>query len=434
MAPENTVVFAMIRAKFGSTHTRYWLLALGLLAFARLGMADTPRELGLEEAINRTLADNPDLVAFGYQIEAQQGRVTQSRITPAPELGLDVENVLGTGGHSAVRGAETTLSLAWVLERGKRQSYIAAARAGVSVLEAQAEIRRLDAATLSALLYMDNLEFQERYALSLQAVAAAEQTVATLSELVETGLATGADLARAKADLAAVRLYAADMEHDLTNAQHTLAIQWGQVKPDFASVSGDWRQLPALETFESLAGKLEVSPDLATYVSWRRLREAELRLAETRARPDWRVSAGIRRLEAADDYAFTFGFAVPFRARERNRGQVQEAHANLAQLNAEQNAMRVRIEAQLFAIHHEMEHSLMRAETLRDDVLPRLREAAEQTRKGYEAGRYSLFDVQQLQSELLSRQSEQVQAAIDARRQQIEIERLIGAVMLPPAR
>ena len=321
-----------------------------------------------------------------------------------------------------------------MLERGKRQSYIAAARAGVSVLEAQAEIRRLDAATLSALLYMDNLEFQERYALSLQAGrggrADCRHSERTCGKRVWPPARTWP---RAKADLAAVRLYAADMEHDLTNAQHTLAIQWGQVKPDFASVSGDWRQLPALETFESLAGKLEVSPDLATYVSWRRLREAELRLAETRARPDWRVSAGIRRLEAADDYAFTFGFAVPFRARERNRGQVQEAHANLAQLNAEQNAMRVRIEAQLFAIHHEMEHSLMRAETLRDDVLPRLREAAEQTRKGYEAGRYSLFDVQQLQSELLSKRSELAQAAIDARRQQIEIERLIGAVMLPAA-
>ena len=428
----------MSAARFARGRAWFWLIAISLLAFARPAgadmEADAQEEIGLEEAINRTLAHNPDLVAFGYQIEARQGRVTQSGISPAPALGLDVENVLGTGGHSGVGAAETTLSLSWVLERGKRQNYIAAARAGVSVLEAQAQIRRLDAATLSALLYMDNLEFQERYALSLQAVEAAERTIAALTERVETGLAPAADLARARAELAAVRLHSADMEHDLTNARHTLATQWGQVEPDFASVSGDWRQLPALETFEALAAQLDASPDLATYVSRRRLREAELRLAEIKARPDWRVSAGIRRLEATDDYGFTFGFAVPFRAAERNRGMVQEARASLAQVDAEQAATRVRIEAQLFAIHHEMEHSLLRAEMLREEVLPRLREAAELARQGYEAGRYGLFDLRALESELLSMQSELVQAALDARRQQIEIERLTGAVMPPAAR
>ncbi|MCY4165282.1 MAG: TolC family protein, partial [Gammaproteobacteria bacterium] len=129
--------------------TRCGLVILGLLALARLDAANIEGALSMEEAINRTLARNPDLMALGHQIEAQQGRVAQSGIGPAPELALDVENVLGTAGFRGIGAGEETLSLSWVLERGKRQNHVAAARAGLSIVEAEMEIRRLDAATLS---------------------------------------------------------------------------------------------------------------------------------------------------------------------------------------------------------------------------------------------------------------------------------------------
>lgn len=403
--------------------------AFGLFLIAQWSAAQSDGDLGLEEAMRRTLAHNPELVAFGHQIEAQRGRATQSGISPAPELGVEVENVLGTGVASGIQGSQTTLSLGWVLERGKRKGYVDAARAGVSVLEAQAEVRRLDAVALTALLFLDNLEFQERYALSQQAIATGERMVALVRERVESGRAAAADLARARAELARVRLHSADMEHDLTNARHRLATQWGQVHPDFAKVAGNWEQLPAPGGFETLVEQLDRFPDLLAYMSRRRLREAELRLAEVRSRPDWRVSAGIRRLEEVDDYGFRVGISVPLNARDRNRGLVEEARANLERVDAERAATRVQIEAQLFAIHHEMVHSVLRATMLRDDVLPRLEEAAEDARLGAEAGRYSHFQLQQLESELLFTRSDLVLAAIDARRQQIEIERLTGAVM-----
>ncbi len=399
-----------------------------------LDQVGTHGDLGLDEAIRRTLARNPQLVAVGHQIEAQLGRVTQSRIAPAPELGLDLQNVVGTGAYGGFKGAETTLSLGWVLERGKRQNYIAASQAGVSVLEAQAEVRRLDALALTALLFLDNLEFQERYAISLKAIAGAEQSVAAVRERVQSGLAPAVDLARARSELAKVRLHSADMEHDLTNARHRLATQWGEVHPDFREVAGRWQELPDPGSFAALVELLDRSPDLSRYISQRRLQEAELRLAQSQSRPDWRVSAGIRRLEITRDYGFTVGISIPLKAGETNRGRVQEARANLARVNAEQAATRVQIEARLFEIHHEMMHSLIRARIIRDEILPQLQEAAEQTRQGAELGRYSYFELQQLESELLFARSDLVQAAIDARRQMTEIERLTGAPMPSAAR
>ena len=408
---------------------RHWLAALSLFFIAQWSAAASDEDLGLKEAISRTLAHNPVLVAFGYQVQARQGRVTQSQIKPGPKLGLEVENVLGTGGRSGIKGTETTLSLGWVLERGKRRHYMEAARSGVSALEAQVEIGRLDAVASTARLFLDNLEFQERYKISQEAIGMAEQTVATVKRRVESGRAPAADRVRAEAELAKVRLVAADMEHDLSNARHRLATQWAQVHPDFRQVTGNWRQLPTPDSVAALLELVDGAPDVSTYMSQQRLREAELRLAEIQSRPDWLVSAGIRRLEQADDYAFSVGITIPLKAKDRNRGRVAEAQANLAMVDAQRAATRLQVEAQLFAIHHELQHSLYRAKTLRDELLPRLQEAAAQTRQGYEAGRYSYFELQQLESELLLTRTGLVEASIDARRLLIEIERLTGAVM-----
>jgi cobalt-zinc-cadmium efflux system outer membrane protein len=116
-------------------------VALGclLLALSNATVAQsnstTDDTISFDIAIRKTLERNPALIAFGYQIEAQRGRVLQSELRPNPELGVVLENVAGTGPFSGVDGAEATISLAWVLERGNRERLIDASRAGVSLLQ-----------------------------------------------------------------------------------------------------------------------------------------------------------------------------------------------------------------------------------------------------------------------------------------------------------
>ncbi|WP_461481073.1 TolC family protein [Porticoccus sp.] len=392
-------------------------------------MAQTHVEIQMEEAIERTLSGNPQLIAAGYQVLAQEGRVMQSRVRPSAELGLSVENVLGSGEYDVGDGAETTLNLAWVLERGKRERYIDAARAGVSVVESQVEIQRLDTVARTARLFLDNLEYQERVRLSQQAVALAQETVALVDKRVRAGRAATADLARAEAERARVRLIALDMKDQLATAQRKLAAQWGESQPGFQRVSGPWQQLPRPESLAALLERVDSSPNMATYLSRQRLREAELRLAQIQNKPDWRMNLGIRRLELSDDHAFVAGVTIPLAPGDSNRGHLAEARANLAQVDAERQATRLQIETQLFALYRSLEYSLHRSEALREDVLPRLQAAAAQTKQGYEAGRYSYYELQQLQAQLLLTQAELVEASVDAHRQLIEIERLTGTVM-----
>lgn len=103
---------------------------LNAIIGAESGLAAAGRAISLDDAVVKTMERNPALVAFGYQIEAQDGREMQAGLAPNPELSFTVENTLGTGEFSGSDNAEATLSIVWILERGVRQRRLDMARAG----------------------------------------------------------------------------------------------------------------------------------------------------------------------------------------------------------------------------------------------------------------------------------------------------------------
>ena len=60
------------------------------------------------------------------------------------------------------------------------------------------------------------------------------------------------------------------------------------------------------------------------------------------------------------------------------------------------------------------------------EVIPRLVEALEGTRRAYERGRYGYFELRAVQADLLSAQSDLVDASAGAHRLVIALERLTG--------
>lgn len=407
------------------------LALLILINTPRSAVADETSVISLTEAVTKTLAGNPGLKAFGQQIRAQEARVVQSGLGPNPELGLMVENALGSGTHSSIRSAETTLSVAWILEHQKRQRRVDASLAGVSLYGADAEIRRLDAAAETARLFLDCLALQERLVLSDYAVSLAEQTAATIRQRVVAGRTLEADLAQAQVQLSRARLGREDIEHSIRVAFRRLAAQWGETEPPFERVIGDIHDLSPLESFSALLARVDHTPNITRYLSEKRLREAQLRLAQAEAKPDWRISAGLRRFERSDDFALVGEMTIPLTLGNRNQGNIAEARARLDLADADQAVTRVRIETQLFALHQEVEHSIHRLTTLRDEILPQLEHAVAETQRAYDAGRYAYSELQIVQTGLLDVRADIVEATIDANRQIIEIERLTGITVIP---
>jgi len=403
-----------------------------VLAYAPLAHSQASPPIGLSEAIARSLERNLDLKSFQFDLDAQQARIQQAGARPAPDVGLLVENVLGTGERSGFDSAETTLSIGYSLERGALQRRVDAAQAGGALLETDAAIRRLDVAAETARRFIAVLAAQEALTTSRSTTKLAEETATAVQTRVRAAKAPQAEQSRAEAQLARVRLDEEHAEHVLASAKQRLAALWGSIQPDFTGARGDLSILPPLEQFETLRARLDQNVELNRLVSEKRLRETEARLAEMRRSPPWHVTAGVRRFEDNNDYALVVGLTVPLANRDSWQGAMAEARAQSAQVDARGAALRVQLDAELFGVYQELRHSYTEVTTLKNDVLPRIEAAVEQSRYAYERGRYGYIEWVAAQRELVELRRALLEATADAHRQRIEIERLTGVSLATP--
>ena len=382
--------------------------------------------LGLREALAKALEHNKELAAFDYRLEEQVGRVQQAGLISNPELGLVVEDATGSGIYDGFDRAQTTLSLEWVLERKLRGLRVEVAQTRSASLISDAEILRLDIAAETALRFLSSLADQSLLVSASDAVVLAENTVVAVKRRVEAGKAPSLELIRAEAELATAQLARGDVAHELSSSYRRLAAQWGETEPAFSRVAGDLLALPVPRPFDRIVTRIEQNPQIARLLSEERIAKASQRLAKARRRPSLRPVVGVRHYGATDDVAITAGLRVPLPLFNRNQGEIAETRAALARTRADAEAARVRVHTAIFEVYQELQHHLHRAETLRDEIIPRLAVALEETRRGYEQGRYSYFELRSIQADLLAARSALMEDSVGAHRRVISLERLTG--------
>jgi len=99
----------------------------------------------LESALKRTLSNNPDLLVFDFKSASLEGEAKTAKLRPQMAVGIEVENVLGTGDVSGIRDTELTLTLSSVIELGdKVNSRMNVVSTKQAQLRAQQRIRSLD--------------------------------------------------------------------------------------------------------------------------------------------------------------------------------------------------------------------------------------------------------------------------------------------------
>ncbi|MFT4920126.1 MAG: cobalt-zinc-cadmium efflux system outer membrane protein, partial [Zhongshania aliphaticivorans] len=86
------------------------------------GLSAAPPALSLADAVQRSLAQNPRLKVFPFRAAALQGQAETAQLRPAYELGVDAENLGGSGEFAGVDGAELTVALSSVIEMGDKRA------------------------------------------------------------------------------------------------------------------------------------------------------------------------------------------------------------------------------------------------------------------------------------------------------------------------
>lgn len=398
-----------------------------LLAVSAMPAAADSSPLMLDDAYARALADNPQLVAGIYRSRAALASKQDAEQAPPLELGLDVENVAGNAGTAGLTGAETTLTLSRVLERGDK----AALRGGLAgargtLVQTELDLDRLELLADVAERFMHVVRDQQLLMVAESAVSLAEAARDEARRRVNAGAAPETESARAEIALANARLELEHAEHELKATRVSLASLWGERQPAFAEARADLSELPAAAPLTDIVASLESNPQLRRLADQRRVAEARQQLASARAATDIRLSGGVRRREGTDDTSLIFGLSVPWGSTERAQPSIRAARAEAEAQERAYEAVQRELYAVVYARYQEMVHAGTEAETLRTHILPAAGTALESIQQGYARGRYGYIELASAQDDLIEHRRRAIHAAYRYHRHLIEIERLTG--------
>ena len=389
----------------------------------------------LDDALARIDASHPDLRLFGGRRDALAAELDRAGQRPALSAGASLENAFGSGRLSGLGGAELSLTLASVFERGgKLDARRTLAQSRIDALAVEREGRRLDLLAEAARRYLAIVAAQRQHAVAELDIGQRQRTVAAARQRLQAGASPESVVLTAQAALARAELERDRAAQRQVAASRHLAARWGERDPVFASVAGDPLALPAIEDFDALAALLQRSPELARFADEGRIREARLQLARSQATPDLEWQLGVRRLRDGDDQALLGSVSLPLGATRRAAPDIRAAEAELAMLGIEREAQGLSLYSTLADAHGRYQVAALEVRRLGEEVLPKLARAETAAERAYRAGAISYLEWAQLQSERTNGRKQQLEAALEAQRALIEIQRLTGeAFVAAPA-
>jgi outer membrane protein, heavy metal efflux system len=405
------------------------LAALAALVVAAAApCAQAADRISLDSAFARVEAYHPDLKIFRYTAAGLAAEADKAAQRPALSLNAEVENVLGSGVAAGVGGAEVTVSLASVLERGgKRAARQALAQSRIDALAATREARRLDLLAEVARRYLDVLAAQSLQAIAAQDRQQRERTAEAAGRRVRAGAAPVSVELAAQAQVARAGLDLQRAQVEQGAAWRRLALLWGEREPQPGMSAEGEPALPAVPEFARIAALLEATPELVRFADEQRLREARLQLARSTRSADISWQVGLRRLQDSADWGLAGSLSLPLGSRARAEPDLRAAQAELDALAPEREAAELGLYATLAQAHGRLSASVTEAQQLRDELLPRLRKAEDAAGQAYRAGALSYLEWAQLQAETIATRRQQLAAAVEAQRALIEIQRLTAS-------
>ena len=430
-------------------NTFHKVIALSAIALCSFAMrAHAENSLTLQDAINATLQHNPQLVGYEFRTQALAGEQQTAALKPQMKISTHLENIAGSGDFKGVDASELTLSLSSVIELGgQRDARLGLVTARQRQLASTQRVLTLDLLTQVTQQFIALAAVQEHVKLLQQSQQLAQENVSSLAKHVQGGRTPEAELLRAKASLARLAIDVKKTQQKLTSERIKLSAFWASSEatnsqitssqavlgqPTFTQVAADLFSLPPLVPLPTLISKLDMNPDLVVLGDEVYLRAAELRHAQAERKANIEWSAGVRRLQVSDNSAFVLGVTMPLGSATRAAGAMATANANQAGAELEQNATRIKLYAQLMSVHGDYEQALAEVNSLRNDVLPLLKQALRATAYGFQQGRYSYLELNLAQRELLNEQLALIDSAAHAHALGADLERLTGAALNEP--
>ena len=381
--------------------------------------------LSLAKAIELALEGNPEVAAAKRQLEATEGQVLQGRSRPNPELAYSLEDT-----RSKTRTQSWQLNLPVELG-GKRAARTKAAEKTRE--QAQAQLAELQATVRAnvAAAYFDVLTAQERLVLARDSAALAKSSTDTVSKRVAAGKVSPVEESKARVAEAGVRVELAQAASEQRNALSRLFALLGRIDAPYTVLEGKAENLPSVPSLADLQPLISSAPGVVLARIEVDRREALTALELSKRVPDVTVSVGMQRSNETQRNVLLFGVSVPLPVFDRNQGNLLEALKLEDKARDELQAASVRLHSEVAQGQERLSTITAEVQSLQQDVLPGAKSAYDAATIGFENGKFNFLEVLDAQRTYFTAKSQYLKALGEAHRAAADIDRLLGASMVP---
>lgn len=403
-----------------AVQTRALLLSAALLTATP---AFSQTILSLDEALRQALAVDPAAAGVAARLDASKAHARQADTRPNPNLGVEVENFTGSGPFSKLGRTEATVSYQQTYERGgKRQARAALAQSEIGLVQARAEVRRLDLAKAVQLAFVDVLAAQAQVAVAEEQLTVAQRAEREVSRRVAGARDPLFAGARADAEVAQARVTLDRAQADARNARAALAAYWNGP----AQFTAPAELFEDTRRPEGVAPSAEV-PDLKLLAVEQAVAAARIAVERTRAVQDPTVSLGVRHLQDEGAVALVVGATIPLGRYDTNRGATDRARAERTAIEADLGALRIEREREIARLIARRAAAAAEVRKTDAEVLPNAQRAVALVREGFNRGGFSYLDVIAAQRALIEAKARRVEILKTFHQDGASLDRLTGA-------
>ncbi|MBQ1562064.1 TolC family protein [Caulobacter sp.] len=399
---------------------RSWLLATALALAAPVSTYAQP--LGLSEALSRAAKADPARPALRSRLNAAEAGVRQASVRPNPVVGVEVEDLTGTGSYSLVNRAQATVYYQQSHERGgKRAARAALARSDIAQVRLRDDVRVLDLLHDVELAWIEAVAAEAEVRLAADRLKLAERAQAEVSRRVRAARDPLFAGARADAQVAEARIALEETQARAANARRALAAFWGG-----AEVEVDPATLEDVAVADQVAGPPSAT-DLALLEAQRGVAAAKVRVEESKAiqDPTWR--AGLRYLNDGGDVAAIVGGSIPLGRYDTNRGAIDQARAAQTAADLDLIGAKAVFERKIAAVQASLAQKAGEARRIETEIVPANARTVDLVRDGFNRGGFSYLDVIEAQKALIDARARRLAVLKSFQIDRAQLDRLTGA-------
>ena len=381
--------------------------------------------LTLKQAILIALRNNPGLKSKHLEISAYEAAALQAALYPNPVLSIEAENFAGTGNYNGFGLSENTflISQDFVLG-GKLTKAKKLQLLNSRLAQVKWESERLMLITKIRRIFISISTLQRLERLNRKLLKISQDFIENLKRRIEAGKVSPAEAARASLISTSLEIKLESIKMEISSQLAELKMLLGVKKLKISSVENICNvkyDIPAIDELQKLI--LE-NPNLKQFKIRERGAEASLELEKAKVIPDLSLGVGLKRITETKDNVLVISLSVPVPIFNNNSGNIEKARVQISQVDFSFKNSVAQANSKLSLLYNSIKTLEVVIDKLKNESLPKAKEALQIISKGNLAGRFTVLDVLDAQKNLFELESQFVNAVSEYNRKISELEML----------